>query len=140
MRTIIEQVYNRLSTDPILLSMLAQDQWGLPAIYHEWGEREKGPYLVMTWLGFTITSDDQAQGFLQIDLFDRTTPTGSTSYGPLMDIRDRVVHLLDRYRAGAGVTNTRLFHDNEQQMPSDSGRMRRYRVDFQVFYTRTLDI
>lgn len=135
----MQAIFSRLAGDATLTGMLATDPIGAPAIYMDWGERKNSPYLILTYLPTTEVADAQYSGSLQIDIFDRRE-TDSASYLTCLEIRKELVRLLDRFRTLDGTGNLRCFLQSEQPIPDDSGRYRRYAVEFEFRFNRTSDL
>lgn len=140
MRAINEKVFSRLSTDPVLVGLLAPGDFGEPAIFDVWGQQAEGPYIILTWLPFQVVGDDLMAGTLQLDIFDRSAEQGGGSYGRVLDVRDQVIRLLDGWRDLNGVDNLRMYATTERRQPEESGRLRRYVIDFEARFNRTRDI
>lgn len=140
MLKIIQSIYSRLSGDSALVALLHSDGPGLPAIHHEWGPHNSGPYIVLLWLPVSVVADDTSQATLQVSIFDTSTAEGSSSYLTCIEIRDRVVMLLDRFKDLTGEQNIRSFQTGENSSPEESGRIRQYDIQFTVRFSRTSDI
>lgn len=139
MKDVMQAIYQRLSSDAALGTKLAEAAPGVPAIYAEWGERKQSPYIVLTYLPSSAPADLQVEGTLQVDIFDRRDEPGG-SYLRCLEIRDDVVRLLDRFKAGAGDLNLRVYYNGENPTAPDGGRYRRHLVEFQYRSNRTADL
>lgn len=136
---VMQAIYDRLAGDEPLRYMLAEDpDTHLPAVYDTWTHHETGPYVTLT----TQVDDtlDRAidQGSIQVDVWDRGPQTqGRVS---VLDIRDRIVAILDQYYDRSGPSLIRFYKSGESPENEDSGRMRRWRLTFVVRWGRATDI
>lgn len=135
---VMKSVYSALAGDGALTSKLGTYKSN-PAIFMDWSQTIKGPYLVLTYLPTTEEFDAQVSQTLQIDIFDRAADDMG-SYQTCLEIRADIVRIMDRLKALDGVENLRVYYDNEQPVPDDDGRYRRYMLSFSMRWNRTADI
>ena len=139
MREIVQSIFNVLSSDSGLSSLLTGDGLGNPAIYSSWGLREHGPYIVLTYLPASEEYYNQNSMELQLENFDRDETEGE-SYVRCYEIRDNVVRILDGYNDGQGTFNLRSYYNSENTVKEDKGRYRRYLISFEIRFQRTFDV
>lgn len=134
----MQSVYARLKGDAALSSLLAVDpDSGTSAIYDYWGHVDGGPYITLDWTVGAVIDRIIEDGGLQVDIWDRRS--GNQSRVPIMQVRDRVVALLDNWVSGGDI-HGRLFKEDEAPQDESSSGVRRWRVNFAVRWGRSADI
>lgn len=139
MKEVVQSIFNALTSDTGLSSILTDDGLGNPGVYSSWGVRDNGPYVILSYLPSTEQYYNQNSMELQVDIFDRGDQEGQ-SYVRCYEIRDNIVRILDGFKDSESQNNIRCYYNSENPVQDDDGRYRRYLISFEIRFQRTFDV